>query len=235
MTKPLVYLVDDNAEFCKLMVVVFEKLGAKFEYFTAWKAYHAALAVKEPTLSLVDLDFGGQDEGFKVINYVRKEALSNHPIVVLSGKKDVHSINYALELGANDYITKPIDRPYLIAKLSQYFQTEEMQDWSDPDIDLPEGDEATITLPVELTEVDEMGVRFLTPHFVAKGTTVYLQCPVLAEIFGREKAPVMTVIDSQAIEGAGLYENYAEIAVPNEELTRNIRNWIGARTGSAAA
>lgn len=235
MSKPLVYLVDDNIEFCKLLAVVYEKLGISFEYYTTAKEYYKALTRQEPSASLIDLNFGPEDVGFEIINYVRRNLRSTHPIVVLSGKNDIHSVTYALELGINDYITKPVEKNFLIAKMAQYFQTEEMEDWADSDVDLTEdSDESLLTLPVEITEIDEVGIRFTTPHLVAKGTTVHLKAEALIEIIGKDRSPALTVIATKPLEDEGVFENYAEISSDNEEITRNIRNWISTKTKLAA-
>jgi two-component system KDP operon response regulator KdpE len=54
-------------------------------------------------------------DGFTVIERIRQTALT--PIVVLSARGDVEGKVRALELGADDYVTKPFDMTELLARL----------------------------------------------------------------------------------------------------------------------
>jgi two-component system KDP operon response regulator KdpE len=74
----------------------------------------AAIAKRRPDAIILDLCLPDRD-GFTVIQEVRKAALT--PIVVLSARSDVKSKVKALELGANDYVTKPFHMAELLARL----------------------------------------------------------------------------------------------------------------------
>ncbi len=64
---------------------------------------------------MLDLGLPDQD-GFAVITgHSRRAALT--PIVVLSARGDVEGKVKALELGADDYVTKPFDMAELLARL----------------------------------------------------------------------------------------------------------------------
>jgi two-component system KDP operon response regulator KdpE len=64
----------------------------------------------------VILDIGLPDQdGFAVIKSIRAGALT--PIIVLSARNDVEGKVRALELGADDYVTKPFDMAELLARL----------------------------------------------------------------------------------------------------------------------
>ena len=73
------------------------------------------MAGKEhPDVILLDLGLPDKD-GFTVIEEIRKNLLT--PIVVLSARGDVEGKVKALELGADDYVTKPFDMTELLARL----------------------------------------------------------------------------------------------------------------------
>ena len=74
----------------------------------------AAYAKERPDVIVLDLGLPGRD-GFDVIKDIRKLALT--PIVVLSARGDVEGKVKALELGADDYVTKPFDMDELLARL----------------------------------------------------------------------------------------------------------------------
>lgn len=74
----------------------------------------AVYAKERPDAIILDLGLPERD-GFAVIQDIRKLALT--PIVVLSARDDVEGKVKALELGADDYVTKPFDMIELLARL----------------------------------------------------------------------------------------------------------------------
>ena len=72
------------------------------------------LAREKPDAVILDLGLPDQD-GFSVIAQIRPSSLV--PILVLSARNDVDGKVKALELGADDYVTKPFDTAELLARL----------------------------------------------------------------------------------------------------------------------
>jgi DNA-binding response OmpR family regulator len=54
-------------------------------------------------------------DGFEVCREIRKE--SQTPIVMLTARSDLHDVVVGLELGADDYVTKPFELPELVARM----------------------------------------------------------------------------------------------------------------------
>ena len=71
-------------------------------------------AKEKPEAIILDLGLPDQD-GFTIIQHIRSSGLT--PIVVLSARSDVEGKVKALELGADDYVTKPFDMAELLARL----------------------------------------------------------------------------------------------------------------------
>lgn len=64
--------------------------------------------VNQPDIMLLDVMMPGMD-GFKVCEALRKEAgTSTLPVIMLSAKTDLDSINQGMRVGATKYLTKPI-------------------------------------------------------------------------------------------------------------------------------
>ena len=73
------------------------------------------LQQKEYALLLLDINMHGMD-GFRVIKEVRGRGLTL-PIIVVSGRNEDFDTVYGLDIGADDYITKPFNPVTLGAKV----------------------------------------------------------------------------------------------------------------------
>lgn len=59
-------------------------------------------------------------DGFEIVTHIRsKEAWKNVPIIMLTSRSNEKDIVKALELGANDYVTKPFNVKELIARVKR--------------------------------------------------------------------------------------------------------------------
>lgn len=111
---PRVLIVDDEPQIRRFLRTSLPPHG--YDCVEAEDAVGALAAyVKErPDVIVLDLGLPGTD-GFSVIQEIRKQALT--PIVILSARGDVEGKVRALELGADDYVTKPFDMGELLARL----------------------------------------------------------------------------------------------------------------------
>ena len=113
--KTRILVVDDEPSIRRLLRT---SLGAEgFEVIEADDAGSALAAIeaKKPEIVILDLGLPGQD-GVDVIRRVR-ETGAKLPIVVLSSRSDERGKVQALELGADDYVTKPFGIAELVARI----------------------------------------------------------------------------------------------------------------------
>lgn len=103
-----VLIVDDEPMARTLLRLMLVRAG--FEVLEAENGFEALDKVKQkqPDLVLLDVMMPGID-GFSVCEALRKDALTaDLPVIMLSAKTDLESVNRGLRLGANKYLTKPI-------------------------------------------------------------------------------------------------------------------------------
>lgn len=85
---------------------------------------HATGCATPPSLVLLDLNLPGAD-GFQVLEAIRRHPpAANTPVVVLTSSSNSQDISRAYSLGANSYITKPVDFARFIEvvrELSEYW------------------------------------------------------------------------------------------------------------------
>jgi two-component system KDP operon response regulator KdpE len=108
-------VVDDEPPIRRLLRT---SLGAEgFEVIEADNAEKALTAIETRKPEIVILDLGLPDEdGLDVIRRIRRSG-SKLPIVVLSSRGDERGKVEALELGADDYVTKPFGIAELVARI----------------------------------------------------------------------------------------------------------------------
>ena len=111
---PKILIVDDEPQ-----ILRFLRAGLPPHGYECLEARNGSQAIKifstmRPDAIILDLGLPDQD-GFAVIKAVRAIALT--PIIVLSARSDVDGKVRALEMGADDYLTKPFDMAELLARL----------------------------------------------------------------------------------------------------------------------
>ena len=111
--KPVVLAVDDATDLLALMA---RALSADYQVITAADAGTAiekAFAEPKPNLILLDIEMPDVS-GFEVCQALKAEALTaDIPIIFLTGNTEARSQIEGLEMGAVDYITKPINAAVL--------------------------------------------------------------------------------------------------------------------------
>jgi len=109
-----VLLVEDDPSIREVTALGLE--GAGFRVTTAADGREGLARFREGSFALVVLDvmLPGLD-GLEVCRAIRAE--SRVPIVMLSARADTVDVVVGLELGADDYVTKPFELPELVARL----------------------------------------------------------------------------------------------------------------------
>ncbi len=114
MTDGRILVVDDDPKIRNLLRRCLQ--GEGFTVIEAEDAPQALELAKSTMLDLITLDIHlGLGDGFEVARKVR--TFSNVPIIMVTGKGDVIDRVVGLELGADDYITKPFHLRELIARV----------------------------------------------------------------------------------------------------------------------
>lgn len=112
-----ILIVEDMESVVTLLRSLLEREG--FQVTAAQDGLEALDAVRrdKPDLVLLDLILPGLD-GLEVCRRIRHDPLTAHlPIIILSGKEEEADKVIGLEIGADDYITKPFQANELIARV----------------------------------------------------------------------------------------------------------------------
>ena len=112
--KMTILLVDDDPNITQLVRLYLEKEG--YDVQTADRGDTALEMFRKnpPHLMLLDIMLPGMD-GWEVCREVRRT--SNIPIIMLTAKGETFDKVLGLELGADDYITKPFEPKEMVARI----------------------------------------------------------------------------------------------------------------------
>ena len=112
-----VYIIEDEEDIAKLIIYNLSLEGFKVGHFETGEEGLSAIKNKLPDLILLDLMLPGMS-GFDICNKIKSNPTTkNIPIIMVSAKGEEEDIVKGLELGAEDYITKPFSPKVLIARV----------------------------------------------------------------------------------------------------------------------
>jgi DNA-binding response OmpR family regulator len=114
MAGPLILVIDDETNISDLAKMYLTKEG--FDVITADDGYEGLrmFRTRKPTLIVLDLMLPGVD-GLEICRQVRRE--SGIPIIMLTARGDDIDRIVGLEIGADDYLTKPFNPRELVARV----------------------------------------------------------------------------------------------------------------------
>lgn len=109
-----ILIVEDDANICSFIKTILEANG--YQALSAGNCAQAKMMFTSYVPDLIILDLGLPDrDGTEVIRFVRET--SSTAIVVLSARSNETDKVVALDMGANDYITKPFGTEELLARV----------------------------------------------------------------------------------------------------------------------
>ncbi len=114
MNKNTILLVDDDENICKVVKLYLEKDGYDVVVAHDGNSGLEMFASSGAELVLLDIMMPGMD-GQEVLKEIRKQ--SSVPVIMLTARSDTFDKVLGLELGADDYITKPFEPKELIARI----------------------------------------------------------------------------------------------------------------------
>lgn len=114
MANTKILIVDDDVNICELLRLYLEKDGFDAEVITDGITALNTFDTVEPDLILLDIMLPGID-GWQICREIRKT--SQVPIIMLTAKGETFDKVLGLELGADDYITKPFEAKEVVARI----------------------------------------------------------------------------------------------------------------------
>ena len=113
----MIYLLEDDDSIRKLVIYALESQGYQAEGLSMPAEFWAAMKQRMPKLVLLDIMLP-QEDGLSILSRLREnEATARLPVIMLTARNTEYDRAYGLDLGADDYISKPFGMMELVARV----------------------------------------------------------------------------------------------------------------------
>ena len=141
----LIAVLDDEPDILELLSVHLKKNRFRVREFAEAESFYRYLHSEVPDLIVLDLMLPDAD-GFEVCKYLRKtDKLAAVPIIMLTARAGETDNILGLELGADDYVTKPFSPSELVARVKAVLRRREPRKEDEERIDI----EGILTLDLQ--------------------------------------------------------------------------------------
>ncbi len=200
ITKPLIYILDDEPDICKLIDSFLTKQGFIIKYFYKADIFWENIEYRLPDLLILDIMLPDAD-GFKICRRLRaNKETSMIPIIMLTAKGEEVDRILGLEIGADDYIIKPFSLRELLARIKAVLRRTREYDKENELITL-NNNLLTINpnkyeVLVENKKITLTPTEFKILYILAKNKGwVFTRQQLLDRIWGQEKIVIDRTID----------------------------------------
>lgn len=186
MPNEKILVVDDDTNICELLRLYLEKDGYVVKIVNDGVSAINAFKQENPDLTLLDIMIPKLD-GWQVCREIRK--FSDKPIIMLTAKGETFDKVLGLELGADDYVTKPFDTKEVVARIKAVLRrTAPASDTSD----VKEVNYDKLSINLTNYEMKVNGVSVDTPpkeleliyHLASNPNRVFTRDQLLDEVWG---------------------------------------------------
>jgi len=198
MKNKLIAIIDDEPDILELVALHLKKINFNVREFQEAESFLNFIKNETPDLIILDLMLPDAD-GIEICKYLKKEnRFSYIPIIMLTARAEETDKVLGLELGADDYVTKPFSPRELVARVKAVLRRKEQKEESK---NIKVGDSLLIDLQkyevyvkgkrIDLTPTEFRILKVLSER---KGW-VFSRDQILDYLWGNEKIVVDRTID----------------------------------------
>jgi two-component system phosphate regulon response regulator PhoB/two-component system alkaline phosphatase synthesis response regulator PhoP len=197
--KGLIAIIEDEPDIVELVTIHLTKAGFTIKGFPSGKSFYAFLEKKAPDLLILDLMLPDID-GMEICRQMRRrDEWAAIPIIMLTAKSEETDKILGLEMGADDYVTKPFAPKELVARVKAVLRrhapvreaVKSIQVSDRLAIDMSRHEVLVDRRPIDLTATE---FRILELLATKKGW-VFSREKILDHLWGAEKAVIDRTVD----------------------------------------
>jgi len=215
MKNRTIVILDDEVDILELVAVSLKKNGFEPVTFEFVENFWAYLEKKTPDLIILDLMLNDAD-GFEICKEIRtKDKFSRIPIIMLTAKSEEMDKIVGLEIGADDYVTKPFSPRELIARIKAILKRSEKPEPKPEIIKITEDlviDLNKFEVRIKGKQIDLTATEFRLLKLLAeKIGWVFTREQILEHLWGNDKIVVDRTIDVHIKNLRDKLKKYGEI------------------------
>lgn len=180
MSDKLIYVVDDEQNIRELIKSYLLNAGFEVQTFENGEAALEAFNETQADMLILDIMMPGLD-GLSLCKEIRK--ISNVPVIIVSAKDDEIDKIIGLELGGDDYISKPFSPRELVSRVKTVFRRVNDIPAQNEDNNVLKISDITIFLDERKVLRDSTEIEFTSKEY---GLLLYL-CENKNKVFNREQ------------------------------------------------
>ena len=189
MATEKILVVDDDNNICELLRLYLEKEGYSVTLAKTGMQAVRSFAEQQPDLMLLDIMLPELD-GWQVCREIRK--YSNKPIIMLTAKGETFDKVLGLELGADDYITKPFEAKEVLARIKAVLRRSGIASAAEPAEEIKQVSYDNLVINLTNYELKVKGKRVEAPpkemellyHLASNPNRVFTRDQLLDEVWG---------------------------------------------------
>lgn len=114
----IIYILEDDPSISELITYTLSTSGFMPHAFSTPEAFFSEIETALPHIILLDIMLSGEQTGIDVIKKLKSKETTKHiPVIFVTSKATEIDKAYGLDIGADDYITKPFGVLELIARI----------------------------------------------------------------------------------------------------------------------
>ena len=185
MARKKILFVDDNMMDRLILSKILDELDVDYVDTKTPEEFLNKLKEFEPDICLIDLNIKQVNDGQILVQAIRNKLGAQMPVIIISAIEKSDMIKRILEIGANDYVCKPIDKSLLSSKISNYFKSRKINSFVLPLFEVPgkEDGRSKIKFECQVEMVNENGIQFNSTHKLKEKAKIKIADPFMYEIF----------------------------------------------------
>ena len=130
-----VMIVDDNEQNLELLQAYLDDLGCPVELCTDGLEALAAIETRAPDLILLDIMMPRMS-GFQLCEKIKADpATKDIPVIMVTALNEVGDVERAVDAGADDFLTKPVNRLELLTRVRSLLRVRQLKNQLDQAMD----------------------------------------------------------------------------------------------------
>lgn len=195
VSRGLVLVVEDESAIADLERLYLERDGFEVEVLTSGEQALAAVRQRAPVAVVLDVGLHGMD-GIEVVRRLRASG-DDTPVIVVTARDEEVDRVLGLEMGADDYLTKPFSPRELVARVRAVLRRGRLHDGRDVvsigDVELSTAQRrvSVAGTPVQLTPTEFE----LLAELMRNPGRIYSREQLLREVWGYGQAVTTRTVD----------------------------------------